>query len=565
MDVWYLLSNIVILLAGALLLGGIFSRFGQSPLVGYLLAGMILGGPGSFGAVGSAEHIETISELGVSLLLFSLGLEFSWNRLKQFGSKALLGGALQVVTTALLAAAVGKLFGLSTREAVAVGAMVSLSSTAVVLRILMEQAEIDSAFGHNTLVTLLVQDIAVVPLALLMTLLGSGGTPVEVLTDIGRILSLAALLIVTLYLMVNKIAVYALGTLSLERNRELTIILAVVTGLGSAWASHAAGISSALGAFVAGMFLGSSPFATQVRADISSLRVVLLTLFFGAAGMVADPGWIAMHLHWVLGVTAILIVGKLIVVWAIFQFLGQTATIAAATGLCLAQIGEFAFVLGTIGLSSGILSPDTYRVIVSVAIVSLILTPYLVPKAQTLAARLARLLPTSQSRTPEDEPLPRFSPHVVIIGFGPSGQLAAQPFIGRNTRVLVIELSRQGVRKAFELGFEALIGDATQAELLEHAHLQSAKAIVITIPHYRSAMTILEQVRRLAPHAHLVVRSRYQLHSDYFVSAGAHKVIGDEEEMGEALGRHIQEWLNRVEQSEQYYSMVRPKTFESDD
>src|SRR3989304_859785 len=191
MDVWFLLSDIVILLGGALLLGGIFSRFGQSPLVGYLLAGMILGGPGSFGSVRTPGPSEAISELGVSLLLFSLGLEFSWNRLKQFGSKALVGGTLQVILTALLAAAVGWLMGLSTKESVAVGLMVSLSSTAVVLRILMEQAEVDSAFGRNAVATLLIQDIAVVPLALFMTLLGSGGATQEVLIDIGRILSLA--------------------------------------------------------------------------------------------------------------------------------------------------------------------------------------------------------------------------------------------------------------------------------------------------------------------------------------------------------------------------------------
>ncbi len=241
MDIWQLLFEIVALLAGALILGGIFARFGQSPLVGYLIAGMLLGGPGSIHLVKSEKEIEVIAELGVALLLFSLGLEFSLARLRKLGNKALLGGILQVCVTLAAMTGVATLYGLDVREAVAVGAMVALSSTAVVLRTLMESGEIETPYGGNSLAILLVQDIAVVPLAILLAVLTGGDGAREIAVNVGWIMLTAGLLIAGLYILLNVVAARALGGLTLVRNRELTTILAVVIGLGSAWVAHARG------------------------------------------------------------------------------------------------------------------------------------------------------------------------------------------------------------------------------------------------------------------------------------------------------------------------------------
>jgi CPA2 family monovalent cation:H+ antiporter-2 len=549
-DAWVLLADIVVLLAASLLLGAVFSRFRQSPLVGYILAGMVLGGPGSIQVVRSPQAIEAIAELGVSLLLFSLGLEFAWSQLKKLGTRTLAAGTLQVLVTTVLGAVAGFVAGLPGKEAVAVGAMVSLSSTAVVLRVLVERAESDSAHGRNCLAVLLVQDMAVVPLAMLVAMLGGGESLGEVAANTGKILLLAVGLIAGLYLILNKIAVHALGRLTLERNRELTIILAIVTGLGSAWVAHSVGVSPALGAFISGMFLGSSPFATQIRADISSLRVVLLTLFFGAAGMVADPLWILQNLPLVLGISLLLMIGKAAILSGIFRALGQAAPIAAATGISLAQIGEFAFVLGSIGRANGVLAGETYLLIVSVAIVTLIASPLLLPAAPSLGMRFASLLRGSRLYSFPKRDSQTRAPDVVIIGFGPAGQIAAQAFLGRGQRVLVIDLNRDGVKKAQELGLDGHVGDATQIDVLEHAKVDSAKAVVITVPHHRSAIRILEQVRRLAAHAHVVVRSRYQRHTEDFAMAGAHVVIGDEEQIGDSLGGHLRAWLASHDQPE---------------
>lgn len=542
MDLWTLFGDIVVLLAACLLLGGLFSRIGHSPLVGYLFAGMVMGGPGSLHAIGSESEIEAIAELGVALLLFSLGLDFSWQRFRKLGNKPLLGGVVQVVSTMLLAAWGAFLFGLSPTESIAFGAMVSLSSTAVVLRMLMERSELDMPHGRNSLAVLLTQDMAVVPLALLMTLLASGGDASSAAIDIARTVLMAFALIAGLFLL-NKLAVLALGRLTLVRNRELTVIFAVVTGLGSAWAAQFAGISPALGAFVAGMLLGSSPFATQIRADISSLRVVLLTLFFGAVGMVADPIWIIKNWYVVAMAVVLLTIGKFAVIWAIFQALGQTARVASATGLCLAQIGEFAFVLGSIGRANEVVSQEIYALVVSVAMASFFLSAFLVPHAPQFGHRIATWFgghPTDG----DDQPTPVPPPDVIIIGFGTAGQLAAQPFIDSTKQVVIIDLNHEQVRRAKQCGFRGEIGDATQYEVLEHARLAEAKVVVITIPHHRSAMTVLDNIRQQMPEIRVAVRSRYQIHTDDFLAAGAHVVVGDEERVGEGLALHLQKWLD---------------------
>ena len=534
MDSWSLLLEIVILLAVSLVFGGVLSRLGQSPLVGYLLAGMMLGGPGSLQVVRSEHDIEAIAELGVALLLFSLGLEFSWQRLKGLGGVTLGSGVFQVTLTGAVATLAALLFGLGVVEAIAVGAMVSLSSTATVFRVLIDQGEIDSLHGRNSVGILLVQDMAVVPLAILMAVLGEGGTPGEIAVVVLQIFALAVGLVVLLYVFLNKIAVKALATLTLEQNRELTILLAVVVGFGSTWAAHAVGLSPALGAFVAGMFLGSSAFATQLRADVASLRVVLLTLFFGAVGMVADPLWILQNFWFVLFVAILMVVGKTGIIWAILRAMGKTGRVSLATGLCLAQVGEFAFVLGKTGKVSGVVSEHTEMVIVSSAILTLLVTPYLVqmaPGVATWVARWTRSATKSEKQTGVDG----LFHHVVVIGFGPAGQTVGKALAETGTPVLVLDLNPAAKKAADEMKLASQVGDATQLDVLEHARLRSARMVVITLPSYRAALTILQYVRQLAPHAPVVVRSRHQLHSTELAAAGADAVVGDEEEVGRSL------------------------------
>ncbi|MAT16219.1 MAG: sodium:proton exchanger [Planctomyces sp.] len=552
MDVWHLLIDIVIILGASLLLGGICLRLGQSPLIGYLLAGMVLGGPGSIKLIYPSHEMDSIAELGVSLLLFGLGLEFSWPRLMSLGKKTLFSGFLQVIVTATLGALAAKLFGLNMTEATAIGAMIALSSTACVLRVLNDQAEIDSSYGRNALAILLVQDMAVVPLALLMSVLSQPDSDTSFIWPLLKILGMTSALVVALYVILNIIAVRALGTLTLKENRELTVLLAVATGLGSAWAAHAVGISPAMGAFVAGMFLGNSPFATQIRADVSSLRVVLLTLFFGAVGMVADPFWLFQNWLQVLGVVLLLLTGKTIIITAILVLLGKPFNIAVATGLCLSQIGEFAFVLGTIGKDAEILTDDTYQLIVSATIVTLFLSPYLVIYAQRWGTWIDRFIrPGMRQHAYVEQRSAHYSPDFIIIGFGPAGQRASLPLQEIANRVLVLDLNSAGIRKAQEFGFAGQIGDSSQPEVLEHAGVPTAHTAIITLPHHRTALQTVEEIKALNPDITILIRCRYQIHTQEFLDAGVHLVAGDEENVGNELAEGVRQQIASLEQSRQ--------------
>ncbi len=545
MESWSLIGEVVVLLGVCLLFGSICSRIRQSPLVGYLLAGMVLGGPGSFRVIQAESHIEAIAELGVSLLLFSLGLEFSWRRLSRLGGRLLAAGVTQVVVTGLLAVAGGVAWGLTSMPAaVTIAAMISLSSTAAVLRVLVDQGEIESIHGRNSLAILLVQDMAVVPLTLLLAVLSEGGTVSDVAFNISRTLGLAVALVAVLYVVLHFLAARLLLAASVERNRELTVLLAVVVGLGATWAAHAAGLSPALGAFLAGMFLGSSPFATQIRSDISSLRVVLLTLFFGAVGMVADPIWIGGHLGQVLGLAAVILCVKTVVLFGIFRVLGQGSGVALASGLCVSQVGEFSFVLGDIAKEHGLLVDEQYTLFVSSAITTLFATPYLIQFAPQAAFWLQRW--TGNTLPVRDGGEVGRHPETVILGFGPAGQAVGRALVQRNRPGLVIDLNYASKVAAEAMGLVAEIGDATQLEVLEHAGLRQASVIVITLPSRSTALAALMHCRALAPSARIVVRSRYQLHQADFKSAGAHVIVGDEEQVGEGLSARVVEQLDAL-------------------
>lgn len=534
MDTWDLLLQVVLLLLACFVAGSLMVMVHQSPLVGFLVAGMILGGPGSLAVVSADGAIEGIAELGVAMLLFSLGLEFSWTRVLGLGKLNLLCGVLQILLTMGVLTVAGLFWNLSLSASIAVSAMVSLSSTATVLGVLSDRSLMDSPMGRNSIAVLLVQDMAVVPLALLIPLLGDSEASDSIYPRIAGIAAAGVGVILVLYFSLNILAVRVMKMRSIGQNRELMVVLSVVVGLGATWAAHAAKLSPALGAFVAGMFLGNSPFAFQIRADVASLRIVLLTLFFGSVGLIADPVWMFHNLIPVLALSTLILVVKVTVVAVLFRVVRHASGTSLGTGLCLGSVGEFAFVLGSQSLAEGLISGDQYNALVSAAIVSLLLTPTLITFAPGLASWLngnvyARIAGTSR------EQLQAHDWDCLIVGFGPAGRGAANALVHSASRVLVIDLGAEGVSSAKAAGFHAMQADATMGEILQHLHPERLKLVVITVPGFHDSMSVLQQIRRMAPDATTVVRSRYRLHQQEFRSAGADVVVGDEEEVGAAL------------------------------
>jgi CPA2 family monovalent cation:H+ antiporter-2 len=544
MENWTILFDVLLLLSAALVLGAICERLRQSAILGYLLAGILLG-PGVLQLVESKAQVESLAELGVALLLFTIGLEFSWPRLKKLGAVAMIGGTAQVVATMLATYGLCRWLGLSQAPALAIGAMIALSSTACVVRLLIDRAELDSTHGRHAVGILLVQDISLVPLFLMVNLLGSGGDVGTLWSD-PKVLLLVPLFVV-FWLFVKFAVPWFLGQTVLVRNRELPVLLAIVVALGSAWLMHKVNLSPAMGAFVAGIILGSCPFATQIRVDITSLRTLLVTLFFSTIGALANPVWMFDHLSWVVCVVVAVLVGKTIIIWLILRLFRQTHGMALATGFCLAQVGEFSFVLAETSHQLQVISEDIFHLMVSVTIVTFLLTPQLVKKAVPYGSALQKLLTSKKKRIPD--PMSGFAqdeenkPYVVIIGFGPAGQMVAGLLMEQKNSVAIVDLNPQTIKRAKELGFYAVIGDAAHREVLEHIHIAKADMIVITIPDPKGARRAIMQVRALAPLARVISRARYHVYRWELEIAGADVVVDEEEQVGKQLACEVDKFL----------------------
>ncbi len=570
--VWGVLSDILFLLATALVLGTIAERLGQSVIVGYLVAGTLVG-PNVLGWISTQAELFRIAELGVALLLFTIGLEFSPRRLISLGGNILKTGPVQVVFTAILAFAVAFVCGIDVQEAVVVGMMVAVSSTACVMRLLTDRAEFDSEHGQTAVGILLIQDAAVIPMMLLVGVMTTGGTWGSIVGKLSLALVLAILLIGLFYILFNFIAPRLLLLPTWRRNRDLPVLLAVIMATGSAWATHAVGLSPALGSFAAGVILAVSPFAIQIRADIRPLHTLMVTLFFASIGMFGNPVWLLEHWALVAAVVLAIIVGKSLLIALIARAFRRPWRVAIAAALCLAQVGEFSFVLATIAQTSvdgtALMSSATFRTMVTATIVTLLFTPYLVAAAPKFGARCEAILlgkPLQQSPKRSDaerrildesaEPsgaakAPKtrddISDLILIIGFGPAGQRVAERLRGPFQRQMVaIDLHAENIAVARQLGLEAHVGDATHRDILEQAGIYKACAVVITTPDHAAARHLIHLVRDLAPKAFIVARCRYHFLHWELLRAGAHEVADEEDQLGRRLAAQVRKLVGNA-------------------
>jgi CPA2 family monovalent cation:H+ antiporter-2 len=543
MNEWTILQDALLLLLGAMLLGALFERFKQNAVLGYLLAGALLG-PHAFNALPNRDAILSIAELGVTLLLFAIGMEFSWRKLRRIGSIALGGGTLQVLVTMGAAAWVGGRFGLDTRQAIAVGATIALSSTALVTRLLFDRAEIDSLHGRSTVGILLLQDIAVVPLVLLVTALAGDGSSAAFGWDMARSL-FSALLLVAAIVVILKYVFPRLVSFSAEgANRDLPALLAVVTAVGCAWGAHALGLSPLLGAFVGGVMLAESPFGTQVRADLSPLKTVFVTLFFAAIGTLTNPRLVVEHWVAVCALTAGIVFGKAIIVFVIGRLFRLPAGASAATGLCLGQIGEFSFVLLDIARHTQLIGTELFELMVSVIVATLFLTPYLV----ALAPRLARFIERHAPATGDTDGVSEGrSAHVVLVGFGPAGQAVATHLRKEKTPLVLIEWNPLLAQRADAMGIDTIIGDATRTDVLTRASVGTATAVAITVPDPTAARTITAHARAASSDAIIVTRSRYQRWNEDLLASGATSVSDEETGVGLQVAYELQRAFDATE------------------
>lgn len=535
---WALLVDLIALLAGSFLLGTLMERFRQSAVVGYILAGAILG-PGLLGVVRDVGAVRALSELGVALVLFTIGLEFSLKSIRKLGLVTLVGGPVQILFTLGIAflAAVG--LKLDIKQAFAIGAVIALSSTAVVLKALKERGDLDAPHGKAALGILLVQDVALIPLVLIITLIAPEPGENFSWREVGPFVTQIALGVIGIVIVASLFLPRLLGSRAMARNRELPILMAVITCIGAAWGAQGAGFSPSLGAFIAGMVLAETAYADQIRADVAPLRALFATMFFSSIGMLADVRWLGQNLVAVLALTALIVLGKAIAAATSVRIFGLATIAAIAAGFTLAQVGELSFVLLQLGLERRVLEPWVAQLLTSSAVLSLALCPYLVGAAPAIGRTLAKiLLPVrvfEKERAKEAAGAPRLRDHVVVVGFGEAGRSAALALRDGGGNPLVLEIDSRLVSAAQKIGFDARFGDATQQEILELAGIATAKGLVVAVSDHRSVRLVTAHARRLSPELPIVARARYHPFAEEIDAAGADRVVDEEALVGSRL------------------------------
>lgn len=526
-------GDIALILVAAFVGGVIARRLGLPLILGYIVAGVFVG-PNTGGlTVGDAHEIELLAEIGVALLLFTIGLEFPLSALAPVKRIALIGTPIQMLLTIAFGYGIAQLLGLGWHEAVWFGALLSISSTAIVLKTLQEQEVLGTLSSRVIIGMLVVQDLAVVPLLIVLPELGNIG---EGLRELGIAALEAVLFLTVMAVFGTRVFPWLMGRIARLNSRELFLISVVATGLGVGYGTYLFGLSFAFGAFVAGIVLSQSDYSHQALADIGPLRDVFAMLFFVSVGMLVDPAFLLASAPVVLAVVLAVFVGKGIIFAVVARTFGYVNIVPFAVGLGLFQVGEFSFLLARSGRSEGVLSSSTYSIALTTAVVTMALTPFAARASGPLYRRWRERFPAEPPKTvaPPGEEL---RDHVLIVGFGRVGGFVARLLQRLEQPFVVVDVNPGKVDDAREAGIPLIYGDAVAEPVLEAAGVRKARLVVLTIPDAVGARLVVEQTRRLNPSAHIVARSVGEKQLRDLAELGVYEAVQPELEAGLELGR----------------------------
>jgi CPA2 family monovalent cation:H+ antiporter-2 len=526
-----LVANLALTLMAALLGAIVATRLRMSAVIGYIAAGVFIG-PFTPGFVADPHAVEQLADLGLVFLLFAIGAELSLRDLARAGTVALLGGSLQVVVTIAIGALVGTALGWQLEGALFFGAVVAISSGAVISKILSDRGELESDHGRIAMAWSTVQDLATIVLVVLLPALSVEGS--NRIQDVLLALGKAALFLALLVPLGLRGFPALFEWLARLRNRELFVLAVASVALGTAYASTLFGVSLALGAFVAGLAIGESELSHQVLAEIAPLRNVLAGLFFVSIGMLVDPMFIGTHVPLVLLAILLMVVVKAIVVGGSAALMGSPLRTAILVGVALAQSGEFSFLLARLGLESGSLTADAFNLILSGAAISIVLTPPL----QAVGGRVVRRLERSMTRGVEVGEAVTARRHAIICGYGDVGRVIGAALARRDFSFVAIDHDPRVVRSMREKGISALLGSADNPIVLDRAGLERARVLVVALPDALAARQIVEYARRGWPRLDIVARTHSEDEMRQLQTMGVNEAVSGEIELALEMARH---------------------------
>ena len=557
-----LLTDLVVLLVVSI---GVlyFSHFIKlPPIVGFLVSGLLVG-PHGLGLIRAVEQVEQLAEIGVVLLLFTIGLEFSLADLLRMKRPVLLGGSLQMLGVTLAVYGVSLAAGLSTNEALFLGMTASLSSTAVVLTLLQQSGEIDAPHGRMSLAVLVAQDLMIVPMMLLVPVLaGTGG---GLASSLGRFVAQAAVVLVLVLLLGRFVVPQLLERVVRTRSRDLFLLTIVTVCLAVAWASALAGLSLALGAFLAGLLVSESEYSHQALADILPFRDLFAAFFFISVGMLLDLNLVATQPLFLVALVAGVLTMKVAAAGVASIVVGSTVRTGVLTGMALSQVGEFSFVLAGAGFAAGLMTDMTYQWFVASAVATIGVTPFMLRAAPAAASLLARL-PIGERRAVEREaqaPSQALENHIVIVGYGINGRNVARASQMAGVPYVVVEMNPQIVAAERARGVPIFYGDATRQALLEHLGLRKARAVVIVLSDAAATRQVTAVVRALNMGCTIIARTRYVREVEALKELGADTVIPEELETSvEIVSRVLASYLVPRREIEAFVSEIRAGDYE---
>jgi CPA2 family monovalent cation:H+ antiporter-2 len=496
-------TDIILLIVVGFACGLVLHRLGQPLVLGYILAGVILG-PNTAGfTLANTHEIELLAEIGVALLLFALGLEFSLKDLRPVRGIALIGTPIQMLLTIGVGTLIGPLLGLDWRESVWLGALISLSSTMVILKTLMAQGLLGTLSSKVIIGVLIVQDLAVIPLMVVLPQLSQADGGVA---PVAFAALKAAVFIAAMVLLGTRILPRLIGHIAKLGSRELFLLAITAIGLGIGYVTHLVGLSFAFGAFVAGLVLSESDYGHQALSDIIPLRDLFGLLFFASVGMLLDLRFLVAHLGQVmLLVLAVSLSKGLIfaVLARVFRY-GNVVPIAMAFGLF--QIGEFSFVLARVGLSTGSIDHDLYSLVLTTAIMTMAMTPLVSGQTGRVYEWVRKRAPVRQFET-KNLPATGLRNHIVLAGAGRVGLQIAQVLHRLGFSIVIVELDSRRVEQAQEAGMPVIFGDASHEIVLEAASIAAARLLVVSTPEMMVTRSIVVHARAKNPGLEVVART----------------------------------------------------------
>jgi CPA2 family monovalent cation:H+ antiporter-2 len=538
----HFLRELIIVLTATIAIVFVFQKLRLPTIVGFLLAGVIIG-PHGLGLVGSGE-VDTLAEVGLVLLLFTIGLEFSLEQILGFQKRIIGAGLLQVVLTIAVVLSVALLFGASLEVGIFYGFLVALSSTAIVLRLYKDREEINSIQGRLATGILLIQDMCIVPMILLVPILARAGE--GSVFEIGWTLLKTAVALALIIWAARKWVPWLLRQVALLRNREIFVLFVVLICLGTAWLTSESGLSLALGALVAGLVVSESELSHQIVADILPLRHTFSGIFFISIGMLLNIDTLARDIVTSL-IELLLMIGiKSVVIFLLIWGLYRSVRLGALLALSLAQIGEFSFILAKAGIAYGLLSSLEEQTFLAASILSMIATPFLIHYGHGVAygmEALTRMGKTTLISMEAGAGHRLQQGHVVIVGYGLNGQNLARVLKEVGIPYRILEMDPDLVRAAKSVEEPILFGDATRPEILQQAGAEAARVLVIAISDPVATARVVSQARVLAPEVFIIVRTRYVAEIEHLYRLGANQVIPEEFETSiEIFARVLQEF-----------------------